>query len=240
MTGKKKAIIAGAVLLLLGGSLAIYWFYFSEPNALPGQDQMITEINGLLPEADAWEIQETIMVDNEHAVAPFTSKDGIYGVSSWVWKHHEWKLGSVRTNGEPKIWKVDPDDPATYRIVWNIDPAEESLDTLNFFFVRERYWSVSGDRHQYDPSIQLKKEVSFREHPYGVMKLPDDWTAVVESGAEGNPREVVHRSYPGFQWIPLDENGEETFLDSAVNGSSYHTGLVEEEHMMIVNLEEVE
>ncbi|XXM73248.1 hypothetical protein ACQ0QQ_04950 [Lysinibacillus sphaericus] len=246
MTRKMKVVLSGAVLFLAAGSLAFYWFNFSEPDALPGEEQMIRQINGLLPEARAGEIQEKILIDEEHAAAPFKSDEGLYGVSTWVWKHHEWKIGTVRTKGEPKVWKLDSGDPGSYRIVWNMDPAEEELESLNFYFTRERYWSISGERNQYDPSIQLKKEVSFKEHPYGVMKLPDEWADVMEAlaeGASGNSgasvEQLIPQSASGIGWLPLDKNGKEFFPESAVNGSSYHTGLVEEEHIMIVNLDEV-
>jgi hypothetical protein len=43
-----------------------------------------------------------------------------------------------------------------------------------------------------------------------------------------------------FGWIPLDENGRESFPKSAVNGSSFQNGNIEEEHMRLLNLEEVE
>lgn len=247
MTGKTKGFVIVGFIFLLACILAIYWFYFSEPDPLPGEEQMIMEINELLPEADAGEIQEIILIGDRHAVAPLISKEGTYGVSNWIWKQHEWKLGTVRTAGEPKIWKIDPGDPSTYRIVWNIDPAEKSIHTLDFYFIRERYWSISYDKHQYDPSIQMKKEVSFQEHPYGVMKLPDDWIAVMEamnSGKSGRASSLfddfIQQPHLSLGWIPLDENGEETFPEGAVNGSSFQNGNLKEEHMTVLNLEEVE
>jgi hypothetical protein len=247
MTGKMKAIVlTAAVLLLMAGSLLIYWFYFTTPEPLPGEKQMVKAINGLLPEARAGEIQKVIKIDGKHAAAPFISKEGIYGVSTWVWDRHKWKLGTVRTKGEPKIWKINPKDPSTYRIVWNIDPSEKNVDTLNFYYKRDRNYSISGTRHEYIPSIQMKKDVSFGDHPYGVMKLPHDWIAVMgemTDDASDNgvlPLEGVMRQVSsGIGWIPLDESGKESFPESAVNGSSYHTGLVVEEHMMIVNLDDV-
>ncbi|WP_175987223.1 hypothetical protein [Bacillus sp. Marseille-Q1617] len=244
--GKKKRLAFGIIIFLLAGTLAIYWFYFSPPSPLPGNEQMVKEINELLPEADADEIQETIRIDDKHAVAPFKSKEGRYSVSNWVWKQREWKLGKVRTAGEPKIWKIYPDDPATYRIVWNIDPAEDRVDTLNYFFIRERYYSISGTKHHYDPSIQMKKEVSFQENPYGVMKLPEDWIAVMEAMAEelGQGSSFIDdfnpQPYLSFGWIPLDENGEDFFPESAVNGSSFQNGNIPEEHMRLLNVGEVE
>jgi hypothetical protein len=247
VTGKKKGLLIGAAIFLLAGSLAIYWFYFSKPAPLPVEKQMVKEINGLLPEANAGEIQETILVDDEHAVAPFKSKEGTYSVSNWIWKHHKWRLGAVRTAGEPKIWKIDPDDPASYRIVWNIDPAEDSVDTLNYYFIRERYYSISGDKHHYDPSIQMKSEVPLQDHPYGVMKLPDNWIVVMEALADGDSGEGSSffndfnpQPHLSFGWIPLDENGNESFPESFLNGSSFQKGDVREEHMRLLNLEEVE
>lgn len=247
MTGKKKGILIGAAIFLLVGSLAIYWFYFSKPAPLPDENEMLKGINGLLPEADAGEIQEAILVDDKHAVAPFKSREGTYGVSNWVWKRHDWRLNSVRTKGEPKIWKTDPNDPSTYRIVWNIDPAEEGVHTLNYYYLRDRYYSISGTKHQYDPSIKMKTKVSFQDHPYGVMKLPDDWAAVLETMSDGNSAGVssffddfIPQPHFSFGWIPLDENGRESFPESAVNGSSFQNGNIQEEHMMLLNLEEVE
>jgi hypothetical protein len=43
-----------------------------------------------------------------------------------------------------------------------------------------------------------------------------------------------------FGWIPLDENSRESFPESAVNGSSFQNGTIEEENMRLLNLEEVE
>jgi hypothetical protein len=247
VTGKKKEILIGAAIFLLVGSLAIYWFYFSKPSPLPSEDQMVKEINELLPKADAGEIQETILVDEKHAVAPFTSKEGTYSVSNWIWKHHEWKLGTVRTAGEPKIWKIDPDDPSSYHIIWNINPAEDNIHTMSYFFMRDRYYSISGTKHRYDPSIQMKTEVPLQEHPYGVMRLPDDWIAVMEALDDGNSGEASSffdnfniQPHVSFGWIPLDENGEDHFPERVVNGSGYQNGNVEEEHMRLLNLEEVE
>jgi hypothetical protein len=247
VTGKKKGILIGTAICLLSGSLAINWFYFSKPDPLLGEEEMLQKINVVLPRADAGEIQETILVDDKHAVAPFKSREGTYGVSNWVWKRHDWRLISVRTNGEPKIWKIDPTDPSTYRIVWNIDPAEEDVHTLNYYYLRDRYYSISGTKHQYDPSIRMKKKVSFQNHPYGVMKLPDDWAAVLETMADENSSGVssffddfIPQPHFFFGWIPLDENGRESFPKSAVNGSSFQNGNIEEERMRLLNLEEVE
>ncbi|MCA1054381.1 hypothetical protein LCM10_05230 [Rossellomorea aquimaris] len=246
MTRRKKGILLGIVLIPLAGILSIYWFFFTSPASLPGDDEMMDKINVTLPAAGAIEIQDAVLIDERNATVFFKSKTGTYGVSNWVWKKRKWRLAVVHTKGEPRIWKIEPGDPSTYRIIWNIDPKAR-LATLNFYLKKDRYYSISGDRHRYDPAIQMKKEMLFEGHENGVMKLPDDWAYVMETLVEGGRNsgfslfdDFVQQPYLAFGWLPLDEQGEEKLPGNAVNGNSFHSIGTEEEHVPLLNKREVE
>jgi hypothetical protein len=246
MIGKKKIIWSLMAAVLLTGVLGIYWFYIAKPAPLPEQERMVKEINGQQPEAKAVEIQERIQIDGRHAVAPFKSDTGAYGISHWVWKWHEWGLEGIRTKGDPRIWKIDPSDPSSFHFIWNIDP-EERVETIEYYLMRDRNYSISGGEEQYIPSIRLKKGVSMNEKPYGAMKVPAEWSTILKQNSGGNHKkpaslfadfhQIPHLT---FGWHPLDESGEDAYPDSARNGSTYYSGTLNEEFLMPLNASDVE
>jgi hypothetical protein len=246
MKGIKKSTWVAIAAVLLLGFLGIYWLHFAQSSPLPKQGRTVEEITGKLHEVKVVEIQETIQIDGRHAVAPFKSDTGAYGISHWVWKWHEWSLEGIRTNGDPRIWKIDPSDPSSFHIIWNIDP-EEQVQTIDFYLMRDRNYSVSGGEEQYFPSIRLKNGVSIQEKSYGVMKVPAEWSGIMKDDRGGNLvkstslfADFHRRPHLTFGWHPIDESGEDAFPESARNGSGYYSGDLNEEYLMPLDAGDVE
>lgn len=192
---KKKSFLfigIGVAVILIA---MIYWFDFSEPKSFPPNDQLLEEMNNSYPEVAAKLIQETLFVDEHHVVVPFISNDNIYGLSYWVWKNHKWQVAKVDTSGIPMLFKADKNNPSSYYFVWNIHP-EDVLDSIEFYFIRDRESYVSDYIATYRPRIQMMKEVSLKDTSYGVMQLPKEWVTIME---EFSKSELVKQPGPSIQ-----------------------------------------
>lgn len=220
-------------------------FYFSKPTVFPKNSQLIKEINQVLPEAEAATIQDKIHIDKRHVFVPFISEEDKYGVSYWEWERSKWKPVSINTIGEPYVWKIDSDDPSSFRVVWNIHP-DDRASYLTLYFIRERGFSSMAGEERYDPRIQLEKKVNVAEKSYGVVRLPDDWGTLINSYSKIKSVNTspFGSSFPTdemyFGWIPYDKKGKEVILNSSLNGHGFSTGEASIEFMRFLTTAEVE
>ena len=247
MTKKKVRNLVGLGVLVVLSSIIIYWFYFSTPISFPTNEQMVKEINSVHPEAAASVIQETIPVDERHVVVPFISNENDYGLSYWVWKKHKWRVVTIDTKGEPKVWKINRKDPSSFHLVWNIHP-EDQLGSIAFYIIRDRGYQITEGIENYVPRIQLEKKVSLQEKSYGMMELPDEWmgvmNALIEVDSPQKPELFYNDFFPErnmfFGWIPIDQSDKEIFPEGSLNGSGFSNGNVDLEHLMILGKGDLE
>ncbi|MFZ0443614.1 MAG: hypothetical protein WAM95_02975 [Bacillus sp. (in: firmicutes)] len=245
--GKKRLWTLIGLVIFVVLSLAItYWFYFSKPATFPTNEQLVEEINSIFPEAAASIIQDTIPVDEHHALVPFISNKDDYSLSYWVWKKHKWRVASIDTKGRPMVWKIDSNDPSSFRFVWNIHP-DDQLSSIHFYLIRDRGYHVTEGIEHYYPRVQMKKKVSLKEKSsYGLMPLPDEWVTImnslkkVESAKQPDLffNDFFPEQYMSFGWIPYNQANKEAFPERSVNGSGYSNGDLE--HVMILDKEDIE
>lgn len=235
---KKRSILAGG--LLFAGLFAFYWLYVEKTDSRPKNEEILSQINSSLQNAQAVEIQDFLKLDDGHGVAPFLSDKEQYGVSYWERHLTGWKVISIRTDGEPMVWMVDENDPSSFHIVWNINPGND-IQTLQYFFMRERGYSSSGEQQHYVPGILMKTEASLAGNSYGAMKIPGEWgdALTLSDGSDvpdplfGDDFNMGVRSQ--FGWIPLDENSKEVEWKDSSNNSSYSKGNVRERYMQLLD-----
>ncbi|KZE44301.1 hypothetical protein [Rossellomorea marisflavi] len=186
----------------------VYWFKLAPAGPLPDDKAAAKEINGLLNKMgtdgglQVESILETVQADDRHAFIPFETDAGVRGFSLWIWKDHQWKASSATTDGDPVIWKVRPGDPSSYRMVWSLDPAEK-VDRLVFYLIQKR----SFQNEAYQPRIQMERELPFAEHPYGSIKVPEEWRTIIRGEVDESEARVE------FGWRSLDSSGEDVFIE---------------------------
>lgn len=242
---KKRSILFLAGGILVVALLAFYWLYVEKTDSRPKDEEILSQINAHLSNAEAVEIQDFLKLDAGHGVAPFLSEMGVYGVSYWERHLTGWKAISIRTDGEPKLWMVDPGDPSSFHIIWNINP-DNDIRTLQYYYMRERGYSMSGEQQHYVPGILMKTEVSMKGKSYGAMKVPGEWkdALTLSDGSEGPDQYFWNESSEGmhssFGWIPLDENNKEIEWKYIDNSSSYTQGNVREQHMQLLDENQIE
>lgn len=244
MKNKKVLLFSGAGIFVLTAAI-IYWFYFSAPEALPTNGEMLEKINKTLPEATARTIQAAIFIDDKHVYAPFVSEKGDYGKSFWVWEGHKWKAAYIDTKGRPLLWKINRKSPTTYHIVWNIHPNDK-LSFIKYYLVRERGYHISDSKEVYTPRVQMGKKVSLKDQTYGVLKMPNEWVSFMNSFFEVESAKRPHFFFSGqqlfFCWTPYNQSGVETFPKNSVNGDSFSAGTRSEviDYLMILDEDELE
>jgi hypothetical protein len=242
MNKRKIFFLMGGIVLVW--ILAFYWLTVEKAHSRPKDDEILSGINSIQQNVKALEIQDFLKVDARHGVAPFRTDRGGYGISYWERNLTGWKVKSTRTDGEPKVWKVDGGDPSSFHIVWNIDP--EHVQTLQYYFMRERGYSIGGGQQHYVPSILMKMEVPTKGNSYGVKKLPKEWIFAMKlsDGSEGPGLSFGGGFnlglYSRFGWLPLDENKNEVEFRDISNSSSYSHGSVREEFMHPLSKEQLE
>lgn len=224
-----------AFLIVISGS--IYFYYFSKPSDFLSGDELTEKINSYY-RSQQIEIQDVIILEDKHAYVPFIS-DGIYGSSFWTWKKRSWELVEINTIPHPKVWKIDPNDPSTYVVVWNFDTDSDTTE-FDFYLVNRRGYWISNNVHQYTPRVQLKVTVPFAdaETSYGVKHLPDDWITFLESylQVENSKRpqssffSFFEPSRFNFSWMPYDQNGDISF-PNAPNGTGFGFGNINLHHV---------
>ncbi|MCJ8008695.1 hypothetical protein ACFFF5_08770 [Lederbergia wuyishanensis] len=248
MDKKKLLMFVGIGIIFMLSSALTYWFYFSKPVSFPNKEQLVEEINKIFPEAAATVIQDTIPVDERHVLVPFISNESHYGLSYWVWKKHKWRVAFIDASGEPRLWKVDRNNPSSYHFVWNIHP-EDHLSAIDFYMLKDRGYLVTEGKEFYYPKVQMEESVSLREKPYGALQLPEEWVSFmntfikVESAKQPNLffNDIFTEQYVHFGWISYDQTNKESFPERSFSGGgSYSNDNVNLDFLMILEKEQLE
>ncbi|MDR7071722.1 hypothetical protein [Fictibacillus barbaricus] len=237
------------IILILTTALLIYRTYFSQPEPFLSNKQIINNINYFLPGDPANKVQDVLQVDSHHFFVPFITKVGHYGTSYWVWKKHEWKIQYAANSGEPRLWQIDLKDPSTFCIVWSLNPIEE-VSNIDFYLSQDRDYSINnGTEHYYSPKVQMKKRVEVNQKSYGILKLPNEWSTVIESvvkaKTEGQPSlftEINLNQKMYFGWVPYDSSSKVATPGSKDDyaGYGYSNGNKNLEYVRYLNESELE
>jgi hypothetical protein len=243
---KKRIWFFALLAVVVVSATAIYWFYFSKPDPFLTNKQLIEEINQVFPEAAVKVIQDTISIDERHQFVPFVTEGDKYGFSNWEWQLHKWEIVSFNTMEQPFIWKINSEDPTTYRLIWNIHPADQ-VDYLTFYLIRKRGYHSRDGQVTYEPGVQLAKKVALQGESYGVLQLPDDWAVFMNSfrkvEAAINPDIFSNhfffdkRMY--FGWTAYDKLGKET-IPNGNNSDGFSTGGGDVDFLMYLNESKIE
>lgn len=236
-------IIIIAIFFIAAGSI-----YYFQPREFLTEDVLKERINNHYYSVDSPEIQDIVFVGKKHVFVPFIS-NGQHGTSYWVWRGGKWDLGAISTIQSPRVWKLDPNDPSSYVILWNMDPDDEMI-TFDLILYNERYYTVSDNVHHYTPRVQLHQtvKVDSEANSYGVMPLPENWLAFLDAylkveNAKQPSSSFMFDFFPQkhatFAWIPYDVNGEVSFPgpDNA-SGSGY--GNIHLEYMFSIHEHDLE
>ncbi|MBS4175109.1 hypothetical protein [Bacillus sp. FJAT-49736] len=223
----------GIITLGIGSAIIIscfitYWFHFAKPSSFLSDTEIYKRINHSFPNAAIDMVQGSVELDSRHVFVPFKTRENKYGFSCWTWSKHKWELTAINTIGDPYLWKMDKDDPATYRFIWNINTYDK-VKSIHFYFARDKNYHVNMGVEYYDPKIQMQKEVLVKDQSYGFMKLPKDWIQVMESQykveSEKQPDLPFFSFMPltsiYFGWIPYDEMGKEVNLNNFVDRTGF-------------------
>ncbi|NIK79120.1 hypothetical protein FHS15_004278 [Paenibacillus castaneae] len=242
---KKKIII---LVSLAAIALIVILFYNAQPKDFPNDKQLIENMNGHYPEAGALKVQAATRLDERHAVVPFISSDDHYGVSYWIWKGLKWKLARVDT-GEPKLWKLNANDPSTYYLVWNIDPKDQ-LNRINYYLIGPRGYSITQkpESNIYTPKIQKQFSSAVEEQTYGVLQLPEEWVQIMSSSLQLNkarqPSDIFqNRSFGSpihVAWMPINQAEEMKNPIYTFNGGHYQLEKINLDYLQIINQDELE
>ena len=226
----KNIWVLGVLGIFVITLAAVYWLFPSKPDPFPVKKQLIRGINGVYPEAEASVIQNTLLMDEHHVLVPFISKKNDYGLSYWVWKNHKWRMVSVDTKGEPRVWEINRKDPSTFRFVWNIDPNDHQ-SYMKFYFIRDRNFLVTDGEQTYYPRIQMEKKVFFTEKSYGAIKPPKHWTQVmnelrkIQSQKQNGISLFNDSNYEQyFGWASFNMQAKEMFPQGSMSGDGYSNG----------------
>ncbi|MEW9052689.1 MAG: hypothetical protein AB2392_16120 [Neobacillus sp.] len=226
MTKKWVYVFSGFSVVVVA-AFFLHWYYFAEPESFPVNEELVSEINRVYPEAVASAIQDTVFIDNKHVFVPFLTEKNEYGISFWAWKGHEWKVLQLDTAGNSVLWKIDENDSSSYHFVWNIHP-DDQISYLKFYFVRDRGFGGYKNIYTYSPKVQLDKKVSLEEKSYGVLKVPKDWLSVMKPLLKmetGNVRTIFSsiftRESMYFGYTAYNAADEESSVMKSVNGRGY-------------------
>lgn len=248
MLNKKIVTFGIAVVIVLATATSFYGSNFSKPASFPEKGQLIEKMNKIFPTATVKSIQDIVQVDQKHMFVPFLSEEGRYGVSYWGWNKHKWKVLHIDNAGEPRLWKINSNDPSTYYMVWNIHP-DDKVDYMKFYFIRNRGFQGSDGVETYSPRIQLEKKVTLKEKTYAVIPLPREWSAIISSLQQaGNPNisDVIFNSVFSnnndlfFGYIPFDKTDKAAGIMNSVNGSGYTNGDINLDYIRILDPFEIE
>ncbi|RKD26005.1 hypothetical protein BEP19_03515 [Ammoniphilus oxalaticus] len=230
MKTKKGLALVVALVVFIGFS--VYFLFVSRPAPFPAHEEILAQLNQLLPEVAVDEIQDVVYVAPRHVFVPFKTKKNDYGMSYWTWRG-KWKMDVKNSIGAPRLWMINEKDPASYHFVWNIHP-DDDVNMIDLYLIRHRYYSMTyttktdQTEHRYEPGIQLKEQVSLETKSYGVLPLSDDWVTVMRMLDQMEaPKPSVFDSFFQrddlyFGWRAFDETGDESKnLHRSINGSSF-------------------
>ncbi|WNB90879.1 hypothetical protein [Bacillus sp. NEB1478] len=248
MKKKRYLFTILGIILILSAVLLINRFYFSKPEPFLSNNQIINGINNFLIEDPANKVQKALQVDSRHYFVPFITKEGHYGTSYWEWKKHEWKMLYAGNRGEPRLWRIDINDPSTFCIVWNMDPKDKVSD-IDFYLSKDRNYSIdNGTEHYYSPKVQMKKTIAVNQKSYGVLKLPKEWQTVIESVVKSKTKgqtspfiEFNLNQQMYFGWVPYDGAGKRATpgLDG-YDGYGYTNDNIDLDYLRYLNESELE
>lgn len=231
MNKKTVIILLITILIIVGGSL--YWYYYSNPRTIPSHGELMKKIERAYEEAEIAKIQETILVDKRHLFVPYISKNNDYGTSFFVWKKRNWELEAVNAVGHPILWKIDSDEPSSYKIVWNFHP-EDKFQSAEFYLLRNRGYEVTQGIEYYYPKVQLMKKVNPSHTSYGVEKLPSDWVSIIRFANSVQKTDGMNNMFWQmdlnqqftFAWQPVFQkvNEEDIYSKRSIGGGGFSSG----------------
>ncbi|MCM3758384.1 hypothetical protein M3197_13015 [Sporosarcina aquimarina] len=231
--------------------LVFMWWNYSPPSQFPDERQLLREMNDALNQFgtsdQVAEIQKVIQADRRHVAVPYISEDGNYGMSFWIWGKWKWKLINLESNGEPRLWMIDRNDPSSYFLTWNIAP-ETGAKKLNAYMIRRRDFGMMDGKNYYSPRIQMSKEIVLTEESFGAISLPPAWQEVLQSAIRLDETETFSwfDSYPPsamqyeFGWNALDRDGKSVSQEVFFNGTQYSFGSSDFQYMMVIDERELE
>lgn len=230
-----KWIVAVAISLVVLGSAIYYYYFLAEPSTLPSKDELIQEINQTLPKAQAKMVQDIVKVDKRHLFIPFRTNLGYYALSTWEWKGHTWQVSFIDTRGEPRLWKLVPDDPASYRLIWNINPHNQ-VKYLDLYFMRRRDYVISDEVGRYYPKIQVKQRFEMAEAPYNVSPLPSVWKNIMidisKTSSKLQRNELDNQLNLEIGWMSFNDVGKVTYPSGPNSGQGFNNGDADMEYLM--------
>ena len=236
-----KWIVAVAISLVVLGSAFYYYYFLAEPSTPPSREYLIQEINQALPNAQAKMVQDIVKVDENHLFVPFKTNLGFYALSTWEWKGYKWQVSFIDTSGEPRLWKLVPGDPASYRLIWNINPYDQ-VEYLDLYLMRKRDYVITPRVGMYYPKIQIKQRFEMTDVPYNVSALPSDWQNIMVDLDKTSSKLQRHgldnlfvRLNLGIGWVSLNDGGIVTYPSAPKNGHSFSNGNANMEYLMILS-----
>lgn len=245
---RKKLLLWTVIFLVVTAFFLGFWFYQSTPTDFPGKKFAKSEIMNLFPEADIQEIQEIIMIDEKHVFTPFTTNQQSYGGSLWEWKYHDWQFLSIDTDFKPRIWKVEPENPDSYAILWNIHPRN-NLELLTFYLKKEKGYSVTEGKELYQPSIQMEYIHQLDGTlPYGYMKIPREWREFITIENKVTQTQIPNPLFAEmylqpsyyFGWRSVSKEGSEDYPSFPQNSQGFGTDDHLIEQMMFLDKVQIE
>ncbi|WP_423406779.1 hypothetical protein AABM38_12800 [Heyndrickxia sp. MSNUG] len=246
MSHKTKLIALAFVVVFLAAFFG-YWYYLSPPGKFPNKQTAIVEMMDTFPEADIKEIQDVTFLDIKHVYVPFITNHEGYGSSFWQWEQHEWKFVSIDTGSTPRIWTIDPENPASTYIIWNFHP-DNHLTSLTFYLMKERGYSISDGKQNYQPEVEMKLKTNIEDKPsYGSIQLPKEWQDFIISERhlmESQSTEPLFSDWfqppqYNFGWRSKSKNGSEDYPPYPQNNNGFGTGDYFIEFMRYVDKEDL-
>lgn len=245
---RKKTLLWTSFFLVVTAFFLGYWFYQSIPTDFPGKEFANSEIMDLFPEADIQEIQEIIMLDEKHVFTPFITNQQSYGGSLWEWKYHKWQFISIDTDFKPRIWKAEPENPASYIILWNFHP-DNNLKSLTFYLKKEKGYSVTEGKELYQPSIQMEYiQPLDGELSYGYMEIPRQWREFITIENKVTQTQLPDSFFAEmslqpqyyFGWRIVSNDGSEDYPRFPQNSHGFGTGDHLVEQMIFLDKVQIE
>ncbi|WP_101845946.1 hypothetical protein [Halobacillus sp. Marseille-P3879] len=229
----KKKLLIGTLLLLvvLLTTVFILPFNITKPGDPPENSVLKKEIESSLP-VEVDQIIDRQQVSDNHAFFPFITEEGQRGMSVWKVENRKWTIGASDNGGEPTLWKIDPEDPDTFNMIYNLHP-DDGVDKIDFYSKRDRNYHIAGEYQTYVPQIMSKEEVDL-SRSYGVHPIPELWKELQhQQGAlaqsNGNGRRGLSpinstNNHIQTLYVPYDDEGEHIRLEQTAGDHSFSNG----------------
>lgn len=248
LKGRRKTLTIVGSFLVLSFALIIYMVYFSKPDSLPNEKQMVELIQKEFPRVGIKTVQDTLTLDERHVVVPFITNKDEYWLSYWEWKRNKWTVLAADTGNEPKLWKIDKADPTSYWFVWNFHPDNDAT-SLSFYLLNQRRYGQTNGEEYYYPQVQLEEDILLTANPYGAMQIPEDWQVYHTELQRVQGKSHTLMYYPfsnigyesNFGWIAYNEAHKQVFvLNVESRNSSYNYHNVNVEYIMQLSEDQLE